>query len=190
MRRQLPPIDDPALGAFAVLARRWCELIESRASLDLKALVTRAHDLVPRLYAAALDLPTTDVLFPDDGKEGDEEVALDLQPDPDRLGSPEWSAMFDSLSKLLGKWDRYAEVYDVYGPSDKDNVGGSLADDLSDLYVDIKVGLIKWERGDSGGALWEWRFGVETHWGDHATAALRALRELRFFHVGEGSAGE
>ena len=173
-----------------MLAKRWCELIESRASLDLKALVTRAHDLLPRLYAAALDLPRTDVLFPDDDEESDEEVALDLQPDPDRLGSPEWSALFDSLSKLLGKWDRYAEVYDVYGPSDKDNVGGSLADDLSDLYVDIKVGLIKWERGDSGGALWEWRFGVESHWGDHATAALRALRELRFFHVGEESAGE
>ena len=184
MTFKYPPIDAPSLTAFAPLAKEWCGLIEGHTALGLEELVTRAHSALSRLYVAGLDLPSTELLFTDEDDD-EEDVDLEFPADPDRLGRPEWSGYYGSFSRILGKWNAYRETYDPWDPPSEDDVGGHLADDLTDIYVDIKSGLLKWERGDSGGALWVWRFGVETHWGDHATGAIRALHFLRFNRIGE-----
>jgi hypothetical protein len=31
--------------------------------------------------------------------------------------------------------------------------------------------------------IWEWEFGFETHWGEHATNAIRALYWLLYNHI-------
>jgi hypothetical protein len=51
-----------------------------------------------------------------------------------------------------------------------------LADDLADIHRDLTHGL----RALADGAahedvVWEWRFGFYSHWGRHATEALRVL---------------
>ena len=53
---------------------------------------------------------------------------------------------------------------------------------LAAMYRDLRAGLLKWERGEAGEALWEWRFGFENHWGKHATGALRALWARAAWH--------
>ena len=55
---------------------------------------------------------------------------------------------------------------------------GSLADDLADIYMDISSGEELWLAGDSEEAVWEWRFHFETHWSEHLTGSLRAIRSL------------
>ena len=65
---------------------------------------------------------------------------------------------------------------------DSPEVTGSLADDIADVYRDLRTGLRKWQRGESGGALWEWRFNFEAHWGQHADDALRAIHSLSAWH--------
>jgi len=53
-----------------------------------------------------------------------------------------------------------------------------VADDLADIWRDLRTGLnamateSRWE--DVG---WEWRFGLQTHWGKHAVDALAALHD-------------
>jgi hypothetical protein len=59
---------------------------------------------------------------------------------------------------------------------DEPPVRGSLADDLRDVYSDVRRGLALWDSpAPPDAAIWEWRFQFEIHWGDHAIDALRAL---------------
>ena len=52
----------------------------------------------------------------------------------------------------------------------------SLALELSEIRHDLQKGLIALERGAPLEAvLWEWRFGLDAHWGNHLVNALRAV---------------
>jgi hypothetical protein len=179
-KEPLPTVQSAELDAFATLAEEYCELIERRSALDRDAFLQSVHLLLPRLYAAALRLPSTNILFTDDGSEDeDDEVGpQDLPRDPDRVDTDAWRELFHSLGEFIGKGDLYREVYDPYEPPTEPEVTGSLADDLADIYRDLLAGLHKWRRGESGEALWEWRFHFEGHWGEHLTGAMRALYTL------------
>ena len=70
--------------------------------------------------------------------------------------------------------DAYWEVFDPY--EEKPLGIGLLSDDLLDVYVDIRRGLDLWSADvPREAAIWEWRFHLEIHWGDHAVDAIRAL---------------
>jgi Domain of unknown function (DUF5063) len=69
----------------------------------------------------------------------------------------------------------YSEVFDPFEDPPTAPVGGSLLDDLQDLYSDLKAGLVAYDAGYVRGAAWQWRFHFTIHWGEHATSAIRAL---------------
>ena len=88
--------------------------------------------------------------------------------------------LFKNLRRKLGPHDRYWEFFNPYVKDDP--VTRSLADDLADIYRDIQPGLKLYRygsKGARGAAIWNWRFGLTSHWGHHATDALRALQQLR-----------
>ena len=72
----------------------------------------------------------------------------------------------------------YWETFDPY--AGKDPVYGDLIDDLSDIAADLKVGMKEYEAGRFGNAIFEWKLGLNTHWGQHTVDALRALHAARF----------
>lgn len=76
--------------------------------------------------------------------------------------------------------DLYWEVFDPY--EEAPLVCGSLSDDLLDVYRDLRRGLLIYDAGKVGSAVWEWKFHFTNHWGDHAVDALRALQRafMRF----------
>lgn len=147
---------------FAKLAERYVDLIERHDELSLSAFVSDAHPLVVDLDRAALDLPAVDP------------SEADL---PDQLTSDEWARLFESLRCKFGQRDWYTEMFDPYAQDDTP-VPHSLSDDLTDIYRDVRHGLSGWRGGRTDDAVWEWRFSFETHWGRHATSALRALHAL------------
>lgn len=102
--------------------------------------------------------------------------------DPDRQTHEAWGALATTLGNHFGEQGAYREVFDPYAPAADEEVVGSLADDVADLYGEIRCGLLRWRRGDSGEALWAWRFGLENHWGEHLTGALRAIFALGAWH--------
>jgi hypothetical protein len=75
----------------------------------------------------------------------------------------------------FGEHDFYWMFFDPRDPAS--TVGGSLSDDLGDIYLDVEEGLRAWDRGDRPEAVWIWRFGLDAHWARHAVTALAALRE-------------
>jgi hypothetical protein len=63
-----------------------------------------------------------------------------------------------------------------YGKEAEAAVPLPLSDDLADIWLDLKHGLLALDdRARPEDVTWEWRFGFYAHWGRHATEALRAL---------------
>jgi hypothetical protein len=68
----------------------------------------------------------------------------------------------------------YSEIYTPGVPPDPPVVG-DLADDLGAIYRDVALGLDLHGRGRVDDALWQWGFGFQARWGQHASSAIRAL---------------
>ena len=184
------PTTDP-LDNFAAIAEAYCALIERFRSVPADVLLASVQPAIATLYAAGLALPP---LPAPDAEDADEEEADDLAPpwlgeasgsappDPDHMAHADWWSLYKSLTAYLGPRNNYREIFDPYEPPSEKEVTGSLADDLADIYRDLLRGCRKWARGERTEAHWEWRFGLENHWGEHATGALRAIHCLAAWH--------
>ena len=159
--------------AYRDLAVRYCDLIENRGSPDSVAWVKEIHLLLPRLYAAALALPS------------------DVEPDTDTvehdptLSHEEWQLIFRELGNLFARWNHYFDVFDPYDEKNREAICGSLSDDLADIYHDVRSGLrLQQIAGDTrpNDVLWSWKFNFESHWAAHATGAMRALQTVLFVY--------
>ena len=147
-------------GELLAIARRYCDLIESLDEGHRSPLV-QLNALLPRLHAAmtAVDPSQDDPsLVPD----ADLEQRFEL---------------FSRLHRLLGDLDGYWMEYDV--TPDRQEMSGSLADDLTDIYCELKTGLARLEgNSDTGRTLGSWRTGFCKHWGQHVVDAERHLYAL------------
>jgi hypothetical protein len=172
--------------SFAQIAEEFCALIDAREQYTTDELLGHVHVLLPRLYSVALALPDTRPDHSHPAGEGVEEKddepydmdAAVAESGKDRIGHERLLAMSRSLGALIGDRDCYAEIFDPYAEPAEEAVTGMLSDDLADIYADLTDGLAKWRRGEHDQANWAWRFSFGTHWGEHATGALRALYTL------------
>jgi hypothetical protein len=148
---------------FVATADEFCRLVESHRKSSRAVFLKRIYVLLARVFGLALQLPPA---VPDE--------KFDEQP----MTSDEWQALFLSLGKKLGPQNYYWEFFNPYVKNEP--VAGSLADDLADIYGDLRPGLELYKQGSLGArrtAIWNWRF-LLSHWGHHATDALRALQEI------------
>jgi hypothetical protein len=113
------------------------------------------------LYRAGLSLPH------------DCSDEVEGRPDVERISDTEWQRAVEAARRL--PFDFYGMVFDPTAMPPEDPVVGSIADDLADIYRDVVTGLRAHQQGDKAGAVWEWSFGLHSHWGAHATAAIFAL---------------
>jgi hypothetical protein len=140
------------------LAQRYCVLIEA-SDRDDPGWLRRVSAMLPRLQAAVVSLGgcgfgTADYLTPD----------LDAR-----------FELYSHLRELLGDRDGYWLEFDRV---DEDHpMTGSLADDLTDIYCELKHGL-RMVHEDPESAVKGWREGYEVHWGQHLADAQRHLSTL------------
>lgn len=131
--------------AFAVLARRFCRL------LDGPVTASELAEILAELHLSALRLP-------------------DLVPDPEAADDAPASRPLP-LPPL--PFDAYWMVFDVFEVAEP--VAGSLADDLADIRANMLRGLHYYDTNRVDAACWEWRFHFGAHWGAHLVNAQRAL---------------
>ena len=164
------PMDpESVVSRFIDVAERYCSLLDSDPLPEREVLVRQAAALLPELYLGALELMQVPV------------PEHDL--DEDQLVSHEdWHALFKRLGGVLGDFNYYWEVFDPY--VDEDKLTSSLADDLSDVYRDVKEGLLKFRgvgvEADLGKAMDEWRESFRIHWGGHLVDAMRAIHRILY----------
>ncbi len=99
--------------------------------------------------------------------------ALGNRDDVERIGDAQKRVAYEASRRL--PLDRYTEIFNPLSEPPESPVVGSLSDDLADIYGDVATGLRAYESGDRAGAVWEWSFNLQFHWGEHATSAIRAL---------------
>jgi hypothetical protein len=145
---------EPVIKAFAEIAQRYCSWAESPSG-ELRDEMQTARKFLAELHQAVIDLPD---LGPGDDTE-------------DTISADEWKSVCGRFQELPvnGYWD-------VFNPLEEEApVFNTLSDDLSDIYRDLKEGLLLYARGQVVEAVWEWRFNFEIHWGAHLTGAQRAI---------------
>ena len=69
----------------------------------------------------------------------------------------------------------YGEIFSPLLVPPDPPVVGDLADDLAGIYRDIALGQQLYDAGRCDDAIWQWASGFQTHWGQHAASAIRAL---------------
>jgi len=143
-------------------ALEYCSLIEHMEDHE-NNILSSLTQLLPRLHAGIAALSS--------GKDADcyiNEADLDAR-----------FELFSRLRQLLGERDSYWLEYDLQG--NEDCKSGSLADDLTDIYCELKSGLLSLEEKlkDREEAIDGWRCGYKVHWGKHLVDAEKHLYDLQ-----------
>ena len=157
-------VNDP-IREFTGQALSYCTLIEDNGTPNSWMFAQECLHSMLRLYQLAQRLP---VVVP-----GREDLLEDVEYE-------RWNRVRENVARRLSR-DYYWAVFEPMELEQPEAVGGSLTDDLADVWRDLKPGLAL---SDGGGtrmvseAVWQWRFSFETHWGQHAVSAIAALHAL------------
>lgn len=154
-------IERKRINEFAEIVREFCRFSETDFIEPVQATL-EVCKLLTRLYLAALYLPNVNV-----GK--------DLE--GNRVSNEKWKEVFDRFQRLSFQF--YWEVFDPLEDDNTEAVCGHVADDIADIYRDLKSALVLFEQGNFVEAVWEWRFNFFTHWGEHVVSALRPLHSFQ-----------
>lgn len=145
------------LSEIEASAALFCELIESIDEAD-RSWLRQISAVLPRLHVAiaALGMAPESVELSGD-------IDLDVR-----------FELYSNLRRLIGVRDSYWMEFDLMG---EESASGSLADDLTDIYYELKRNLPHIER-DASKAVNDLRSGFKFHWGQHLVDAERHLYVL------------
>ncbi len=90
------------------------------------------------------------------------------------------------LKRQFGTADDYLEVFDERFNESETPVPSSLAENMADIYQDIKDFLLLYQTGTKevmNDALWECRMNFENIWGQKLVNSMRAIH--KFIYSGE-----
>lgn len=144
---------------IAALSRRYCDLIDT-AGQDRQHWLREVSNLLPRLQAAISSAQVA-------------RCAVDRF-DPIDLDAR--FELFSYLRRLLADRDSYWLEFDCANDGEG-AMTGSLADDLTDIYCELKHGLLLFELAPQQ-AIAAWSNGYDRHWGQHLIDAERHLAML------------
>jgi hypothetical protein len=152
---------------FLQLAAQYFALIENSSSMTCRQFLECAQQIVSKLYYLGLLLPSIEP----DNDEGT----------TDRMSHKQWRSIYDQLRKTLAEVDLYWLVFDPIDPNDHTAIAHTLADDLSDIYRDLRNALSDKDLdGMTDESTWYIRFNFEIHWGKHAVNALSAIHSMLY----------
>jgi hypothetical protein len=157
---------------FAAVAQEFCSIIESASKTDRTTLLMNVYGVLPLLISGAISLPNFELSEEDDATEREEQSPS--RPSV-RMTDEQWGQLYNQLKEKLGDWNLYQCVFDP--TTDKKAICGSLADDIADIYRDLKEGLVcgKMHQAKPQDIVWTWRLLYYSHWGHHAMDALLVI---------------
>jgi Domain of unknown function (DUF5063) len=169
---------------FTRVAERYCGIVDAAARLEKEQILLQIYRILPELIGEAIRLPDTNP-FEREKEDAQGDQLSPAAPDMS-ISHKEWQDIYHRLQKKLGDADVYWTVFDP--TKDQDVICGSLSDDIADIYRGLRKRLVEFRESASTPSLviWDWRVGFYSHWGDHATSALRTIHALLQETVGDG----
>lgn len=149
-------MDDP-VERFAMIARSYCAWAESPPlpeEVEVKTALRFLADLSSAIMATS-------------------HVSCGEDIDENRISDTEWKNIYDRFGSL--PFNYYSSFFHPTRINEDESGTGDLADDLADIYRDIKNGLWLYDNRHTTEAVWSWRYTFQIHWGRHATSGLYAL---------------
>jgi Domain of unknown function (DUF5063) len=155
---------------FQQAARQFCDLFEVDPD-QAQVWIRQVSMALSELYAAANKLSMLEPF----------EFTNDVSEEP-RIDHDQWKVIYDRVARALPqRW--YLTFFDLTEPLDPEQkpVIGDLADDLADIYRDLKPQLRAFSNQNDavmGAVFCEWQFSFQSHWGDHAVNAMKIMHQL------------
>jgi hypothetical protein len=169
---QEEPVNDPLYSKKVIemltVANEYCLFIEKAEEIEKEKIFRFLQKLLPLLYLKASLLP--------DIKVSDESMAEHF------VTEEQWEEIFNVLRNKFGKDDQYLFV-DLQEKTNSDAIAASLAENLSDIYQDMKDFVILYQkptRSSQENAVKDCRELFETRFGFRMVNALMAIHNLLY----------
>lgn len=172
MERDPNPVYSRNVIEFVAVANEFCKYQEHAANIKGEEMLKILQRLIPFLYLKASLLPALDPFFED----GNEKFVTES----------DWFKIHDALKEKFGTANDYLEVFDEKINETEGPVVSSLAENMADIYQDLKDFLLLYQTGTQevmNDAVWECRMSFENYWGQKLTNSLRAIH--KFIYSGE-----
>jgi hypothetical protein len=154
---------------FVAVTNEFCIFLEQAGGFPKKDFIDKSRKILPLLYYKAGLLPVTEAFF----QEGTEKF----------VSQEAWQSIHDGILSKMGRHNDYARAADPVLSETEDSVGGSIAEDLADIYQDIKDFLMVYSMGTielMNDAICECVQHFEQYWGEKLLNTLRVLHSLSF----------
>jgi len=156
---------------LAMAANEYCQLIEHVDRVGGDWLETLSC-ILSNIHTAVLVM-------------GQQSASTDARVQSSAVDYEQRFELYSQLRRLLGERDKYWLEFDTDDDDENGmvNMSGSLADDITDIYFELKSGLelLKTDPGHPARAATRWQSGFMLHWGQHLVDAERHLYELNVY---------
>ena len=172
MENSTNPIYSRQVVDFVAIANECCKYIEHSSELDGIEMLKIFQRLFPLLYLKASVLPVFTPVF----EEGNEKFVTE----------EDWTSIHNTLISKFGSANDFPELFDARYTETEGPVVGSLAENITDIYQDLKDFLILYQTGTEeimNDAIWECTLNFESFWGQKLVNSLRAIH--RFVYSGD-----
>lgn len=172
MGNRAKPVYSRNVVEFVAVANEFCKYMEHASDIKGEEMLKILQRILPFLYLKASLLPALEPYFED----GNEKFVTES----------DWFRIHDTLKEKFGTANDYLEVFDEKINDSEGPVTENLAENMADIYQDIKDFLLLYQTGTEevmNDAVWQCRMNFETYWGQKLANSLRAVH--RFIYSGE-----
>ena len=172
MDKKSDPVYSRNVIEFVAVANEYCKYAEHAAELEGDELLKILQRILPLLYLKASLLPALEPFFED----GNEKFVTE----------PDWENLHNVFKQKFGAANDYLEIFDDKFIESEIPVPSSLAENMADIYQDIKDFLLLYQTGTKevmNDAVWECRMNFENIWGQKLVNSMKAIH--RFIYSGE-----
>lgn len=163
---------------FAESVRSYVNLVEDVDKYSAHAFLRRCAFLLSHIYSLGLLVSEFTSIDPGDPNK------ITTSAEETRRHSEEHAYLMNKLDSLLGKNAAYNVVFDPF--AEEDSVTNTIGNDLSDIYQDLREPLQDYESDNEERrqhAIWQWKFTLQCHAGQHIVHALSAIHWLIYLYM-------
>lgn len=167
MEKKTDPVYSRNVVEFVAVANEYCKYAEHAGELKGGEILGILQRLLPLLYLKASLLPELEPFFEDDNEKF--------------VTESDWFRINDAFKSKFGTANDYLELYDEKYIESETPVPSSLAENMADIYQDMKDFLLLYQTGTKevmNDAVWECRLNFENIWGQKLVNALKAIHKF------------
>ncbi len=157
---------------FVAVANEYCKYAERASELKGMELLQILQRILPLMYLKASLLPSPEPVF----EAGNEKFITEA----------DWFRIHDTLKHKFGTANDYLEIFDDKFNESEIPVPSSLAENMADMYQDIKDFLLLYQTGTEevmNDAIWECKLNFESIWGQKLVNSMKAIH--KFIYSGD-----